>query len=154
MKLNKLFTERRANKHRVTGRWLKATMKHIMRKDFKDMDLKKMFKDRWLRAFCRRFRISWQKRTNQKNKGVLERMNTAKRYHWWIVYQMGTERPHGMILEPKKKQEHILQKKKKKVIGSKKKKKVIGSKKKKKLTKKPENDNLIPPPLFKLPTTK
>ena len=121
MKLSKLFTERRANKHRATRRLLKATMKHIMRKDFKDMDLKKMFKDRWLRAFCRRFRISWQRRTNQKNKGVLERMNTAKRYHWWIVYQMGTERPHHMILEPKKKQEPILQKKK--VIGSKKKKK-------------------------------
>ena len=38
---------------------------------------------------------------------ILERINTAKRYHWWIVYQMATERPHDMILEPKKKQEHM-----------------------------------------------
>ena len=85
------------------------------------MDLKKMFKDRWLLAFCRRFIISWQKRMNNKNKDVMERMNTTKIHHWWTVYQMGTERLHDIILEPKKKQEPILQKKKK-TIGSRKKK--------------------------------
>ena len=70
-----------------------------MKKDLPNIDLKNKFKSKWLRGFCRRFRISWQKRTNKKNKGVMERLNTAKRYHWWIIYQMGTEKPKDMSLK-------------------------------------------------------
>jgi len=116
VKLNQLFVERRARNHRVTGRWLKAQMKHIMKKDLPEIDLQNKFKSRWLRAFCRRFKISWQKRTNKKNKGVMQRLNKVKRYHWWVIYQMGMETPNDMKIENQKK------KKKKKTISKKKKK--------------------------------
>ena len=66
VKLNKRFAERRAKNHRVTGRWIKATIKHIVREDFPELDTTNKFKDTWVQGFCKRFRISWQRRTNKK----------------------------------------------------------------------------------------
>ena len=99
IQLNKRFTERRAEGHRVTGRWLKATMKQIVRVDLPDLDTHNKFKSCWLNNFCRRFKISWQRRTNQKNKGVMKRLNKAKSYHWWLIYKMGLEKTHDMIIK-------------------------------------------------------
>ena len=46
VKLNKRFAERRAKTHRVTGRWIKSTMKHIVREDFPELDTTNKFKDK------------------------------------------------------------------------------------------------------------
>ena len=141
--LYKLFTERRAHKYRVTGRWIKATMKHLIRENLPDVDTNNKFTDKWLQNFCKRFRISWQRRTNKKNKGVMERLNTAKRYHWWVIYQMGLEKPHDMQINTSKKN-----KKKKKT----KTKPKTNSKKQKKTKKKKEQQPILisPPPLPKI----
>ena len=58
IQLNKRFTERRAEGHRFTGRWLKTTMKQIVRVDLPGFDTHKKFKSCWLNKFCRRFRIT------------------------------------------------------------------------------------------------
>ena len=114
IQLNKRFTERRAQGHRVSGRWLQPTMKHIVRVDLPDVDTRNKFKNVWLKNFCRRFRISWQRRRNKKNKGVMERLNRAKSYHWWLIYKMGLEKPHDMIIKSqnKKKKKQTTKKKK------------------------------------------
>ena len=142
VELYKLFTERRAQKHRVTGRWIKATMKHLIRENLPDVDTTNKFKDKWVESFCKRWRISWQKRTNKKNKGVMERLNVAKRYHWWVIYKMGLELPHNMKITSQKKKE----KKKKTKPNSK------PPKNKKKEKKKEEELHIIvrPPPLLKI----
>ena len=98
-------------------------MKHIVREDFPELDTTNKFKDKQVQGFCKRFRISWQRRTNKKNKGVLERLNIAKNYHWWVIYKMESLRPHSMKIE---------------------------SMKKKKLKKKQEPTFVHPPPLPKL----
>ena len=142
VELYKLFTERRARKHRVTGRWIKATIKHLIRENLPDVDTSNKFKFQWLQAFCTRWRISFQRRTNKKNKGVMERLNAAKRYHWWVIYKMGLELPHNMKIQSPKKNE----KKKKTKPNS------IKPKIKKKEKKKEEELPMIvrPPPLLKI----
>ena len=139
VELYKLFTERRARKHRVTGRWIKATMKHLIRENPPDVDTTNKFKDKWLELFCKRWRINWQRRTNKKNKGVMERLNAAKRYHWWVIYKMGLELPHNMKITSQKKKE--------------KKKNTKPNSKKPKNKKKKEEELptiVLPPPLFKI----
>ena len=86
---------------------------------------------------CKRFRISWQRRTNKKNKGVLERLSIAKNYHWWVIYKMGSLRPHSMKIQNMKKK-----KKNRKNQSS--------SRKKKKLKKKQEPTLVRASPLPKL----
>ena len=137
VQLNRIFSERRAQKHRVTGRWLKENMKHILKNDLPEVDTTNKFGDKWLNNFCRRFRISWQKRTNKKNKGVLKRLHIAKNYHWWVIHKMGMEKPHDMVIRKKK---------------TKKKTKKKQPPKKKKKSKKKEDKPLFvrPPPLPKL----
>ena len=138
MKLNTRFVERLPKNHRVTGRWIKSTMKHILREDLPDLDTSNKFKDKWLQGFCKRFRISWQRRTNKKNKGVLQRLHIAQNYHWWVIYKLGSLRPHSMkIEEPKKKKKN-------------RKKQNSTLKKKKKSTKKDEPLFVRAPPLPKL----
>ena len=145
VELYKLFTQRRAHKHRVTGRWIRATMKHLIRESLPDVDTNNKFKEPWLRAFCKRFRISWQKRTNKKNKGVMERLNKCKRYHWWVIYKMGLELPHNMEIKNQKKKE---KKKKETKPNSKNQKK---PKKKQNLKKEEQGPIIIsPPPLLKI----
>ena len=145
--LYKIFTERRAHKHRVTGRWIKATMKHLIREDLPDVDTNNKFKDKWLQAFCKRYRISWQRRTNKKDKGVMERLNICKRYHWWVIYKMGLELPHNMEIKNQKNKG----KKKTKKTETKPNSKNL---KKKKNTNKEEEQQphtiVRPPPLFKI----
>ena len=145
--LYKLFTERRARKHRVTGRWIIATMKHLMRENLPDVNTNNKFKFKWLQAFCKRYRISWQKRTNKKNKGVMERLNKCKRYHWWLIYKMGLELPHNMEIKSQKKKTKKKKKKKETKPNSQ-------SQKKEKNTKTDEEKQpamiVRPPPLFKI----
>ena len=80
-------------------------MKHLIQESLPDVDTNNKFKEPWLRAFCKRFRISWQKRTNKKNKGVMERLNKCKRYHRWVIYKMGLELSHNMEIKNQKKKE-------------------------------------------------
>ena len=111
-------------------------MKHIVRKDFPELDTANKFNDKWVQGFCKRFRISWQRRTNKNNKGVLERLNIAKNYHWWVIYKMGSLRPHSMKIEN---------------MNKKKNRKHQNPLKKTKKSKKKEELNLIrAPPLPKL----
>ena len=144
VKLNQRFAERRAKNHRVTGRWIKSTMKHIIREDLPDLDTSNKFKDKWLQGFCKRFRISWQRRTNKKNKGVFQRLHIAKNYHWWVIYKLGSLRPHSMKIEETKKisMEETIKKNQKKQKSE--------IKKKKKLNKEDKPLFVRAPPLPKL----
>ena len=54
---------------------------------------KNKFMQRWKTNFCKRWRISVQKRTNRKNKDVHERIHLVKNYHYYTVYILGTEKP-------------------------------------------------------------
>ena len=110
---------------------------HIVRKDFPELDTTNKFKNMWVQGFCKRFRISWQRRTNKKNSGVLQRLHIAKNYHWWVIYKMGSLRPHSMKMGNMKKK-----KKNRKNQNS--------PRKKKKLKKKQEPTLVRAPPLPKL----
>ena len=111
-------------------------MKHIVRKDFPELDTTNKFKDKWVQGFCKRFRISWQRRTNKKTLVYQNVYTLLKKYHWWVSYKMGSLRPHSMKIENIKKKEN--------------RKNQSSPKKKKKLKKKQEPIFVRAPPLPKL----
>ena len=49
------------------------------------------FSDNWKVKFCKRWRISVQKKTNNKSKSVYERIHKVSNYHWYAIYKAATE---------------------------------------------------------------
>ena len=43
----------------------------------------------------------------------MKRLNKAKSYHWWLIYKMGLEKPHDMIIKTQKKKKKQTKKTKK-----------------------------------------
>ena len=41
--------------------------------------------------FCKRFRISVQKKTNNKSKSVYERIHKVQNYHYYVIYMLEKE---------------------------------------------------------------
>ena len=52
---------------------------------------KNKFLNAWLKIFCKRFQISSQKQTNNKNHSVYERIHQVKNYHYYVVYKLRKE---------------------------------------------------------------
>ena len=75
------------------GKWIKSTMRNICAEDKPEgYDPKKnKFLDQWLKNFCKRFKISSQKKTNNKNHSVYERAHMVKNYHYYVIYKLGKE---------------------------------------------------------------
>ena len=72
--LFKKFNARRQRGGKVTYVWLKKKMKILCKKAKPDgFDEKKhKFTNRWCRAYCKRWRISSQRKMNKKHKSALE----------------------------------------------------------------------------------
>ena len=49
------------------------------------------FEDSWKTLFCKRWRISVQKKTNNKAKSVYERIHKVSNYHYYAIYKARTE---------------------------------------------------------------
>ena len=45
----------------------------------------------WKTLFCKRWRISVQKKTNNKAKSVYERIHKVSNYHYYAIYKARTE---------------------------------------------------------------
>jgi len=52
---------------------------------------KDKFTDMWKRGFCKRWKISVQKKTNNKAKSVYERIHRVSNYHYYSIYKAATE---------------------------------------------------------------
>ena len=69
-------------------------MKQICEKDKpQGYDPKKdVFSNKWKSKFCKRWKISVQKKTNGKSKSVAERIHKVKNYHFYTIYQAATQK--------------------------------------------------------------
>ena len=52
---------------------------------------KNKFGDCWKTKFCKRWRISVQKKTNDKSKSVYERIHKVSNYHYYAIYKAKDE---------------------------------------------------------------
>ena len=87
-KLFHLFTVRRQKGKRVTYLWLKTKMKFICQQDQPDGydPNKHKFTDPWCRAYCLRWRISVQRKTNKKSKSAFERVHLVSNFLYYVIY--------------------------------------------------------------------
>lgn len=92
-KVYNLYRYRRSQGDPCDGAWFRIEMKRICDKDKPvGYDPKKnKFSDMWKSKFCKRWKISVQKKTNQKNKSVFERIHQVKNYHFYTIYNMRRE---------------------------------------------------------------
>jgi len=81
------FSDRRAQGFKVDYSWLRSTMKHTLRDDgVFDGWNDKSFSDKWVRKYCRRWRISKQRKRNNKEKSDAERVHQCKNHHSFQIY--------------------------------------------------------------------
>ena len=72
---------------KVDYNWLRSTMKHILRDDgVLDGWNDKSFSNKWVRKYCRRWRISKQRKRNNKEKSDAERVHQCKNHHSFQIY--------------------------------------------------------------------
>ena len=95
VELKTMFDERRCNGNKVTYSWLKATMQFICKKNRpQGYDPEKnVFSNNWCRKFCIRFKISLQRKTNNKAKTILEKIHIVKNYHYFVLYKFPNLEP-------------------------------------------------------------
>ena len=81
------FSDRRAQGFKVDYNLLRSTMKHILRDDgVLDGWNDKSFSNKWARKYCRRWRISKQRKRNNKEKSDAERVHQCKNHHSFQIY--------------------------------------------------------------------
>ena len=86
-----LYQQHRAVGFKVTYAWLSARMKQTCRrmKPFgKSFDNYSGFNSAWVRRFCRRWRISLQRKTTKKTKHYFERLHLIQEYHRKLLYEL------------------------------------------------------------------
>ena len=82
------FNARRQRGGKVTYQWLRIKMKFIceaQKPNGYDKE-KHKFTNRWARAFCKRWGISSQRRTNIKSKSALEKIHLVSNFLYYIIY--------------------------------------------------------------------
>ena len=86
--LFKMFNSRRQKGGKVTHLWLQKKMKFVCQRNKPDGydPLKHKFKDHWSRAFCKRWGISLQRKTNNKAKSPLERIHLVSNFMYYMIY--------------------------------------------------------------------
>lgn len=88
--LHEWYTRRRQEGYRVTKMLLRVKMKEIvLNLDDPNYDpLKNKFGTNWVDGFCRRKKISLQRRTNNKSRSIYEKLHRISSYHTWLIYMM------------------------------------------------------------------
>ena len=68
-------------------------MKRVCEKDkLEGYDLKvDKFTSRWKGGFCKRWKISVQKKTSNKSRSLLERIHKVKNYHYYTIYKAAVD---------------------------------------------------------------
>ena len=85
-KLLNLFTVRRAQGLRVTHKWLMARFAMILKIDKPEGWETWKPNTGWTYRFCKRHKITLQKRTNRKSKTIYERLHLIQKYHRKLIY--------------------------------------------------------------------
>ena len=82
VELHKRYRDKRTRGERVTGQWLRVSMKRLVR-EFAGADVADGFKASkwWLRSFARRFGMSLRRKSNSRAESVLVRLPKIKRWH-------------------------------------------------------------------------
>ena len=91
----KMYKMRRNKGDPIDNDWFRNTMTHVCERQ-KPVGYdpeKDKFTQRWKVNYCRRFKISVQRKTNRKSKCVWERIHLVMNYHWYTIYQLGNEKP-------------------------------------------------------------
>ena len=86
--LFKKFNARRQRGGKVTYMWLRKKMKILCKEAKPDGfdENKHKFTNPWCRAYCKRWRISSQRKTNKKHKSALERIHLVANFLYYIIY--------------------------------------------------------------------
>ena len=84
----KQFNARRQKGGKVDYLWLQKKMMHICqkRKPHGYDPLKHKFLDHWSVAFCKRWNISLQRKTNKKSKSPFERIHLVSNFMYYMIY--------------------------------------------------------------------
>ena len=92
-KVYNLYRYRREKGDPCDHEWFKSTMRRICNKDKPEGydPTAENFGNQWKVNFCKRWRISVQKKTNNKAKSVYERIHKVSNYHWYAIYKAATE---------------------------------------------------------------
>ena len=92
-KVYNMYRYRRDNGQPCDSMWFKIEMKRICEKDKPEGYDPKVdkFTDKWKAQFIKRWKISVQKKTNNKSKSVLERIHQVKNYHYYTIYKAAVD---------------------------------------------------------------
>ena len=93
-KVYNLYRFRRVEGLPCDGNWFQSSMRNVCKKDMPegyDPNKPNQFGSRWRTNFCKRWKISSQKKTNSKSKSVYERIHKVRNYHYYVIYKLGRE---------------------------------------------------------------
>ena len=92
-KVYNMYTYRRDKGQPCDGMWFKIEMKRICDNDMLEGYDPKVdkFSNNWKAKFMKRWKISVQKKTNNKSQSVLERIHKVKNYHYYTIYKAAVE---------------------------------------------------------------
>ena len=84
-----MFKDRRSKGMPVKGTWLRARMLFLLKTQQPDkFDPGKIkIGTGWLHRYCKRWKLSRRRRTNNKKHDLFERLHLIRRFHWWSVYE-------------------------------------------------------------------
>ena len=85
------YQERRAQGFKVTLAWLSARMRQTckrMKPGGKSFDNYKGFQFSWAGRFCRRWKISLQRKTTKKTQHYFERLHDIEAHHRKLLYEV------------------------------------------------------------------
>ena len=100
------YQDRRARGIKVTHRWLRARMRQIcirLKPKGKSFENYKGFGYGWSRRFCKRWRISLQRKTTKKTVAVFQRLHKIQQYHRTLIYDLQDPRNFGEERNPQEK---------------------------------------------------
>ena len=88
-----LFVWRRAYQRLRTSRdWLREQMRRAVL-ELHGVDVSFKASSGWCSAFCRRWEITYQCRTNKHKKAVEDRLPQIRRFHTWLIYGLQRSLP-------------------------------------------------------------
>ena len=92
-KVYNMYIYRRNNGQACDEMWFMVEMKRICDKDKPQGydPTKHKFTSKWKAGFIKRWKISVQKKTNNKSKSVLERIHKVRNYHYYTIYKAAVE---------------------------------------------------------------
>ena len=94
-KVYNLYRYMRAKGDPIDSKWFQDTMILTCEKDKPEGydPTKDKFGNKWKHNFCRRWEISFQRRTNKKCHSIFERLHMIKNYQFYTIYLLGNKKP-------------------------------------------------------------